>query len=95
MIERLLRPVFTTIQFYAWIVTFYQYPLIGFIILGLYVRPMIRTYTGFLRKYPYCRRQLLAAFLVDYCFPILDLYAWATIDDMGWLTRDLGTVKED
>ena len=43
---------------------------------------MIRTYTGFLRKYPYCRRQLLAAFLVDYCFPILDLYAWATIDDV-------------
>lgn len=51
-------------------------------LLALYVRPMKRTYSSFLRKYPYCSRHLYAAFLVDYCFPILDLYAWATIDDV-------------
>lgn len=29
MIERLLRPIFTTIQIYNWIMTFYEYPLVG------------------------------------------------------------------
>ena len=50
---------------------------------------MMRTYAGFLRKYPYCCYQLFAAFLVDYCFPVLDLYAWATIDDVSAQTFPL------
>lgn len=46
------------------------------------------SYRAFLRQYPYCKRKVWAAWVMDYCYAIVDVYAWSTLGHESWLTRD-------
>jgi hypothetical protein len=45
------------------------------------------TYGSFAKRYPYMTWKVFALFLMENLAPIIDIYAFATMNDDRWLTR--------
>jgi hypothetical protein len=56
----------------------------------------VPTYRAFAKKYPYMAGKTWALFCMESVAPILDIYAFATMNDDRWLTRtaDAQQVKD-
>ncbi|KAH6652981.1 hypothetical protein BKA67DRAFT_568239 [Truncatella angustata] len=88
MFERLLRPFYMWLYFLTWAYTLGNYPILGLAFLAYFACGWHISYRAFVKQYPYCRRKVWAAWLMDYCYAIVDVYAWLTLNQEGWLTRD-------
>ena len=53
------------------------------------------TYLAFLKKYPYCARNVWAFLLMDIVGPIVDIYVYFTVNNDNWLTRAADTKDID
>jgi cytochrome c-type biogenesis protein CcmH/NrfF len=53
-----------------------------------FIAGWVERYGKFVQMYPYCRRKLWAAFLMDYTPAFVDAYAWLTVNTESWMTRD-------
>ncbi|KAI0123146.1 hypothetical protein BJ170DRAFT_713211 [Xylariales sp. AK1849] len=90
MIERLARPLWAFVYVAIWLKTLRTTPWIA----AAYVAWMAfgwggwySAYGAFLEEYPYCRRKVWAIFLMDSIAPVLDIYAYLTMNNDSWLTR--------
>ncbi|KAK1585037.1 polysaccharide synthase [Colletotrichum navitas] len=75
MIERLARPIWALAYAGVWLQTLRAAPWIA----------------AFLKKYPYCRRQVWAFLLMDFLGPIVDVYVYFTMNNGSKLTRTADT----
>lgn len=57
------------------------------LLLLYYVWDSSLSYGAFLGRYPYMRRHLWAAVLIDYFYVIQDVWSWLTLNDVSLLWR--------
>ncbi len=57
------------------------------IVSAWYSYKFITGYFTFIDRFPWCEGKVWAAILVDYSYPIVDLYPWLMINKVGWQTR--------
>ncbi|KAI0440332.1 polysaccharide synthase [Xylaria telfairii] len=91
IIERLLRPIWAFAYVAVWLQTVRTMPLVGltyalWIIFGW--GGWVSVYGSFLREHPYCVRQIWGPWLMDRVMPLVDIYAYITMNNDNWLTRN-------
>ncbi|KAI1814532.1 polysaccharide synthase [Poronia punctata] len=88
-LERMARPLTTTVHIIAWLVSWIYYPRATALLAFYYVFSSAPSHAAFLGEHPYMWRHLWALFLVDYFYVIQDYYCWATINDIRWGGRKI------
>ncbi|RYP62401.1 hypothetical protein DL770_009600 [Monosporascus sp. CRB-9-2] len=86
-IERVLRPILTTIHILAWIISLRTYPVFTVLLLLYYIWETAPSYAEFIGQYPYMWRQLWTLVLADYFYIVRDIWCWATLHNTSWEAR--------
>ncbi|KAJ2966263.1 hypothetical protein NUW58_g10704 [Xylaria curta] len=87
MVEGLYNPILTLIWFYSFFKVLRTNPLVAMAIALYYLYGHVKGLLAFAREFPYCRRKLWAAFLVDKVSLISDWYCWCTLFTENWASR--------
>ncbi|GIK05268.1 hypothetical protein Aspvir_009372 [Aspergillus viridinutans] len=98
MVERLARPIWALAYVWAWLQTWHTAPWIAYAYIAWMAfgwNGYLSTYRGFLKRYPYCGRQVWAFLLMDCIGPIVDIYVYLTMNNDNWLTRTADTKDID
>ncbi|KAK7941495.1 Polysaccharide synthase [Apiospora aurea] len=78
-VERVLRPLISTVHIAAWAATAVCWPQFALLLLKYYVIEALPSYWRFFREYPYMRKYWYAAVAADYVYILQDYWAWATL----------------
>ncbi|KAK8084013.1 hypothetical protein PG996_002794 [Apiospora saccharicola] len=92
-LERVFRPVISTVHILAWIVTALFWPRFALLLLGYYVLESVPGFATFFRKYPYMVKYWYAAVAADYIYILQDYWAWATLNNTSWEARTLAPLE--
>ncbi|KAK8087700.1 hypothetical protein PG997_002661 [Apiospora hydei] len=79
-VERVLRPLISTVHIAAWVVTGFGWPRFALLLLGYYVLEALSGYWRFFREHPYMLKYWYAAVAADYVYILQDYWAWATLN---------------
>ncbi|KAI1342957.1 polysaccharide synthase [Xylariaceae sp. FL0016] len=88
-IERCVRPALTVVHILAWMAAFVKAPRFTAIFFIYYIVRGAPSYCQFFAEYPYMLRYFWYVVLVDFSYIVFDLWAWATINDNHWGTRNI------
>ncbi|KIW19022.1 hypothetical protein PV08_03312 [Exophiala spinifera] len=87
MVEGMLNPVLVWLRLWAIYKTIRIVPQLAMLLLGWKTYNYVCGLLAFVKEYPFARRHLWAAILVDRLYLISDWYCWATLGKEAWLTR--------
>ncbi|KEF58468.1 uncharacterized protein A1O9_06394 [Exophiala aquamarina CBS 119918] len=87
MVEAMLNPILVWIRIYYWFKTAAVYPRLACLIVGYKIYKQAITLRRFKKEYPWIRKHLWAALLVDRLNYISDWYCWMTLGNDAWVTR--------
>ncbi|OQD65636.1 hypothetical protein PENPOL_c005G01259 [Penicillium polonicum] len=90
----LARPIWATVYAWAWLRTLFTAPWIAYAYIAWMAfgwNGWLPSYRHFLKRYPFCGRQVWAFLLMDYIGPIVDIYVYLTMNNDNWLTRTADT----
>ncbi|EJT78162.1 hypothetical protein GGTG_03264 [Gaeumannomyces tritici R3-111a-1] len=93
-LDFLFRPLITCLFLYAWVSSLFEAPKITFFVTLIYIFDILLDLARFLIQHPYCAHHFWAVILADYSYLVLDVYAWFTLGDLGWLTRETPSAEE-
>ncbi|KAK8036448.1 glycosyltransferase family 2 protein [Apiospora marii] len=92
-LERVFRPVLSTVHIAAWVVTALYWPRFALFLGGYYVLESLSSFEAFFRKYPYMLKYWYAAVAADYIYILQDYWAWATLNNTSWEARTLAPLE--
>ncbi|OAL19341.1 hypothetical protein AYO22_09885 [Fonsecaea multimorphosa] len=87
MVEGMLNPVLLWVRLYCFWSTFYVYPWFASFVLGMKIYAYVEGLLDFANEYPFVKRHLWAAVLVDRLYLVSDWYCWITLGTEAWITR--------
>ncbi|KAI1171718.1 polysaccharide synthase [Nemania sp. FL0916] len=91
LVELLLRPVRALAFIMAWLYIMRTTPYVGlaYVLWAVFGwGGWIWVYGSFLKEYPYCVNQIWGPWLMDRVMPLVVIYAYVTMNNDQWLTRD-------
>ncbi|KIW82812.1 hypothetical protein Z517_02055 [Fonsecaea pedrosoi CBS 271.37] len=87
MVEGMLNPVLLWVRLYCFWRTFHVCPWFGCFVLSMKTYNYLDGLLQFATEYPFARRHLWAAVLVDRLYLVSDWYCWVTLGTEAWITR--------
>lgn len=93
-LERVFRPVISTVHIITWVVTALFWPRFALLLFGYYVIESFSSFEAFFRKYLYMLKYSYAAVAADYIYILQDYWAWATLTNTSWEARTLAPLED-
>ncbi|KAI1307135.1 hypothetical protein F5Y03DRAFT_405713 [Xylaria venustula] len=87
MIERMCNPFLNLLWYACFFLVLRDRPLLGILIALYYLHGIVSGILAFSREFPFTRRKIWAAFLVDRVSMLSDWYCWLTLGQESWASR--------
>ncbi|TGJ79503.1 hypothetical protein E0Z10_g9267 [Xylaria hypoxylon] len=87
MAEGLYNPFLNIIWYVCFFKVVHQRPLLASLIMLYYLYGLVISILAFAREFPYARRHIWAAFIIDRVSLISDFYCWSTLAQESWTSR--------
>ncbi|KLU82440.1 hypothetical protein MAPG_01512 [Magnaporthiopsis poae ATCC 64411] len=93
-LDFLFRPLISCLFLYAWVGSLFESPKITLLVSLVYLSFIAHDLARFFIRNPYCAKAFWAVILADYSYLVLDVYAWFTLGNVGWLTRPTASTAD-
>ncbi|KAI0973407.1 hypothetical protein F4678DRAFT_477875 [Xylaria arbuscula] len=87
MIESMCNPFLNLLWYVCFFLVLRDRPLLGTLIALYYIYGIVSGILAFSREFPFTRRKIWAAFLVDRVSMVSDWYCWLTLGQESWASR--------
>ncbi|KAI0533430.1 hypothetical protein GGR58DRAFT_115022 [Xylaria digitata] len=87
MVEGLYNPFLNLLWYVCFFTVLREQPLLALLIALYYCYGLVSGILGFAREFPYTRRKIWAAVIMDRVALVSDWYCWATLAHESWASR--------